>query len=198
MKTVMGFGGAAHTEIMRCLAMEVEIKAKAHEKALSHIRNNMGSPEILHQKDIYYDHPCKSYAETDESVRIRHENGRIFMTYKGPKIDTTTKTREEIEFSVPEDAERFLERTGFVKKIELVKERRLYHHDGFDICVDYVNGLGVFIEIERQGDPDTERPKILELAAKMGLKDLITLSYMEMLTNMADQKHFKNKRHPGP
>ncbi len=163
--------------------MEVEIKAKANNKIISYIRKRMGIPEILIQRDIYYDHPCKDYAESDEAVRVRYENDEVFITYKGPKIDRTTKTREEIEFQVPdgENAESFLERLGFIKKIEVVKERRLYHYEGMEICLDDVKGLGKFIEIEKQGEPDVERPKVLELAKEMGLKELITLSYMEML-----------------
>ncbi len=161
--------------------MEVEIKARANEKALRFISDNMKNPEILHQRDVYYEHPCKSYAETDEAVRVRHENGRIFMTYKGPKIDRTTKTREEIEFQVPEDAELFLEKLGFVRKTEVIKERRLYHYMGFEVCVDHVRGLGVFIEIERQGEAEKERPKVMALAGEMGLEELITKSYLEML-----------------
>ena len=162
--------------------MEIEIKSKANESALHYIRENMGDPKILRQRDIYYEHPCRNYAKTDESVRIRYQNDECFMTYKGPKIDRDTKTREEIEFPVNcEKAESFLEKAGFLRKIEVVKERRLYHFNGIEVCVDDVEGLGTFIEIEKQGDPDVERPKVLELAKKMGLKDMITLSYMEML-----------------
>ena len=166
---------------MEMKMMEVEIKARANENSLDFVRKHMGRPEILHQRDIYYEHPCKSYAESDEAVRIRHQNGKIFLTYKGPKIDSTTKTREEIEFPVPEDAELFLEKLGFVRKAEVIKERRLYHYEGMEVCVDHVRGLGVFIEIEKQGDPDVERPEVLALARRMGLEEFITLSYMEML-----------------
>src|ERR1700710_144753 len=49
------------------------------------------------QSDVYYAHPSRDFAETDEALRIRSIGEQNFVTYKGPKIDRTTKTRHEIE-----------------------------------------------------------------------------------------------------
>src|SRR6266496_1172527 len=75
------------------------------------------------QLDHYFNHPSRDFAQTDEALRLRHvgwvksahshhpsvENDKSaethlsqnFITYKGPKLDATTKTRREIELPLP-------------------------------------------------------------------------------------------------
>src|SRR5688572_12433222 len=58
------------------------------------------------QADQYFSHPARDFAKTDEALRIRTAGECSFVTYKGPKLDTTTKTRRELELPLhPEDAE---------------------------------------------------------------------------------------------
>jgi len=47
--------------------------------------------------DLYFVHPVRDFAQTDEALRIRRKKDFYAITYKGPKIDQTTKTRREIE-----------------------------------------------------------------------------------------------------
>src|SRR3954464_1627785 len=56
----------------------------------------------VEQSDKYFAHPCRDFSQTDEALRIRTVGEQSFVTFKGPKIDTTTKTRREIE--LPLDA----------------------------------------------------------------------------------------------
>ena len=49
------------------------------------------------QVDQYFAHPARDFARTDEALRIRRVGQFNYITYKGPKLDATTKTRREIE-----------------------------------------------------------------------------------------------------
>ncbi|HQU42072.1 MAG TPA: class IV adenylate cyclase, partial [Pirellulales bacterium] len=49
------------------------------------------------QVDTYYSHPARDFAATDEALRIRRVGEKASITYKGPKIDSSSKTRQEIE-----------------------------------------------------------------------------------------------------
>src|SRR5438067_687125 len=61
--------------------------------------------EAIEQLDQYFAHPCRDFAKTDEALRIRTVGDKSFVTYKGPKLDTTTKTRHELELPLdPQDA----------------------------------------------------------------------------------------------
>ena len=47
--------------------------------------------------DLYFAHPVRDFAATDEALRLRACAGEVRITYKGPKLDQATKTRREIE-----------------------------------------------------------------------------------------------------
>ena len=53
--------------------------------------------EPIRQVDLYFAHPQRDFAQTDEALRLRQVGSENYMTYKGPKLDQNTKTRHEIE-----------------------------------------------------------------------------------------------------
>ncbi len=69
--------------------------------------------------DRYYNHPARDFAETDEALRIRRVGLVNKITYKGPRIDKVTKTRQELELPLGEgdraagDWIKMLETLGF-------------------------------------------------------------------------------------
>ncbi|MDZ7620691.1 MAG: class IV adenylate cyclase, partial [Patescibacteria group bacterium] len=54
------------------------------------------------ETDLYFNHPQRDFRETDEAFRIRRRGLANRVTYKGPKIDATTKTRRELELPLPD------------------------------------------------------------------------------------------------
>ncbi len=47
----------------------------------------------VRQVDAYFNHPARDFAQTDEAFRIRSIGDENYLTYKGPKLDRTVKTR---------------------------------------------------------------------------------------------------------
>lgn len=92
--------------------IEVEVKAKIDNfEDMREKLNNLGAVKTKEefQEDIYFNSPIVDFAKTDEALRIRtteqNNEKHIFITYKGAKIDSKSKTREEIEFRI-EDSEK--------------------------------------------------------------------------------------------
>jgi hypothetical protein len=82
---------------------EVELKFRCGD--LAAVRNGLialgaAAGDVVEQVDQYYRHPVRDFARTDEAFRLRRVGPRNFMTYKGPKVDATTKTRYEQEFAL--------------------------------------------------------------------------------------------------
>jgi adenylate cyclase class 2 len=116
------------------------------------------------------------------------------VTYKGPKLDAATKTRREIEIAIGEsdgDADRFKEMLtclGF-REVRTVRKSREYFalsFEGrpFEVCVDRVEGLGEFVELETAADDtglDAARECIQRLAADLGLANSERRSYLALL-----------------
>ncbi len=138
------------------------------------------------QEDIYFQHPCKDFKITDETLRLRKMNNEFFLTYKGPKIDKETKTREEIELKTDEKILDLLKNLGFSIAGAVRKIRKNYRINDMVISLDNVENLGHFVEIETFGDLETGKEKILKMASDLGLNSLERRSYFELMVGEKD------------
>lgn len=59
---------------------------------------------VSEQVDRYFNHPSRDFAVTDEALRLRSTPAGVAVTWKGPRLDTTAKTRREIELPLVESA----------------------------------------------------------------------------------------------
>jgi adenylate cyclase class 2 len=148
----------------------------------------------VEQVDRYFAHPCRDFAKTDEALRIRTVGDKSFVTFKGPKLDTTTKTRREIE--LPLDASdaggtqftELLESLGFKPVATVRKRRRKFdvesngrHVEG---ALDDVDGVGEFVELELLADDagmEEAKRTVSKLADELKLGPTERRSYLEML-----------------
>jgi adenylate cyclase, class 2 len=144
--------------------------------------------------DVYYRHPARDFAATDEALRIRRAGETNSLTYKGPKIDLTTKTRREIDLPLPPGTggcqpwSDLLEALGFTPVAEVRKQRVKAHVPwqgrSVEVSLDSVDEVGTFVELELVvDDADVESAKgcIAALAERLGLSGTERRSYLELL-----------------
>ena len=174
--------------------IEVEVKAKINsfkemEEKLSEIGASKSKKEF--QEDIYFASPIVDFAETDEALRIRTTNNDIFITYKGPKLNSQAKTRKEVEMNIEsaEKAKDIFEEIGFKEVRTVRKNRQYYTYENFEISLDDVEGLTPYMEIEisleDRNNYDDAQKSIFELFEKLGITDgFERTSYMELLENI--------------
>lgn len=183
---------------------EVELKfqvsdASALERELVGLGARFRS--AVEQVDRYFAHPCRDFAATDEALRLRRTGGDVAITWKGPRIDATTKTRREIELAIaaaaadtgggPATIDRWtdlLEALGFRPVREVAKRRRIaaISWEGVDVeaALDAVAGLGDFLELEIQAAADEvplARGRLESLARRLGCGPAERRSYLELL-----------------
>jgi len=172
--------------------IEVEVKGYADDAVFERVRASFRFIRKEYQDDTYYGHPCRDFAETDEALRIRVKrfdgHFEAFLTYKGPKLDSDSKTREEIEVELPDpDKQAFiLERLGFREVLNVRKTREKYYVDrGVVLTLDDVEGLGKFVEIERLVETPSEIPPTVEylkgVLRSIGVENFERRSYLELL-----------------
>ena len=148
----------------------------------------------IEQADHYFNHPARDYALTDEALRIRSMGGKSFATYKGPKLDASTKTRRELELpldSSDADGKQFAEllaALGFESVAVVRKHRRTFHIEWngrvVEGALDDVDGVGSFVELELQADEaelDEARTTIAAIADDLNLGPSERRSYLELL-----------------
>lgn len=146
------------------------------------------------QEDIYFRHPVRDFATTDEALRIRRDGDRNAMTYKGPLLDTQSKTRQEIEIDfdsgshAAEQMWALLRALGFRDVRRIHKLRQLYsltwQERRFQVGIDQVERLGLFVELESMAtdqDWQVARDSALALARQLNLADSERKSYLELL-----------------
>lgn len=155
--------------------------------------------EVVEQADCYYKHPVRDFAKTDEAFRLRRVGEQNFMTYKGPKIDATTKSRfeEEVRLADGEAAlhscDEIVRHLGFEPVALVSKRRETLHltHDGAAIvaALDRVAGVGTFVELEvavefagnDMSGVEAAKRALAAVAAQLGLAESERRSYLELL-----------------
>ncbi len=190
---------------------EVEIKVPAdHDAVRARLEAVDARPgETRRQRDVYYDAPHREFAETDEALRIRSETvyketdgeteqrveqsasgaESTRITYKGPLLDEGSKTRAEHEAGVDDadEAAGILDGLGFEPAATVEKRREYWSFDGFTVSLDTVDGLGEFVEIEREVETedaiDTTRDAAVDALERLGLDaaDQVRTSYLGLL-----------------
>lgn len=183
--------------------LEVEQKFAVTDKEilidqLDHLGATRGV--CLEQSDHYFTHPVRNFAETDEAIRIRCNGSDNRITYKGPKRNTVSKVRKEIELAfesgkyATDQMTEILEILGF-QLLKTVKKLRtpfnyLHNQRSFEIAVDEVEGLGTFVELELMAT-EAELPNaetaVIQLAESLGLSNSIRGSYLGLLIESENQ-----------
>ena len=183
---------------------EVEIKfriddAQELERRLQQRFGNVEFGEQVTESDSFFQHPCRNFRQTDEALRLRE---RLFsdgtsehsLTYKGPKIDASTKTRQEIEMPItePEQWESLLTALGFSKFASVQKFRRrlklTVNRRHIGIVLDTLPALPesgrCFLEVETLAtaeDLEECRALILDIAEQLELSEPIQDSYFKLV-----------------
>ena len=94
------------------------------------------------------------------------------------------KTRIEKETGIDnfEKVREILLLLEFKEVLVVNKKRDLYKLNDTTVCIDYVNGLGIFIELEiMSGNRDWAEKELLSIADKLGLTKFEKKSYLELL-----------------
>ena len=204
--------------------IEVEIKVKISDPEVMRQKfkefNGVYKISLLHE-DSYFNMPkeLRDFKKTDEALRIRKSLGYnrndenesqktfYFITYKGKKIDTITKTRKEIEIEV-EDGKIFIELLKILEFQEIFtvkKERELYefnfNNHRIEALIDYIPILKQhFIEVEYLTDSQEEiegaRRILFDFLENLGMRkeDSITKSYLELIADEFKGKFHKKSR----
>jgi adenylate cyclase class 2 len=189
---------------------EVELKLRADHEAVRERLADAGAErtDTVTQRDTYYDAPHRDFAETDEALRVRRErrtpepSGTVRrrewdadpveettrVTYKGPLVETASKTREEFETAVADAAEfaSILDGLGFEPAYTVEKERERYRLDGYTVSLDAVRDLGEFVEVEREStraDLESVRDGAVAVVRDLGLDpgEQVRTSYLGLL-----------------
>lgn len=152
---------------------EVEVKAHVRNEAeliqkLAEKGGVLG--ESVSQEDTVYVKNVGSmdvFLANDHFLRIRKTPEKIIFTLKyHPGRNTTAIDAMPIEHEVVvsdnKELEEMLKLLGFVPALTINKTRRTTHVGEYEICIDEVEGLGAFIEIEKLIEHESDVDSVLK------------------------------------
>lgn len=168
---------------------------------------NLKVEPALEQIDRYFSHPARDFAQTDEALRMRSVGPKNYVTYKGARIDTATKTRRELELTLKDgeayrrEFEQLLELLGFGPVMSIRKLRRnayvTWQQYVVEISLDEIDELGRFVELETTSDLENlERAKaaLSSLAERLQLTRPERRSYLELMQLQLGPQQLVKKR----
>jgi adenylate cyclase class 2 len=182
------------------MTYEVELKfplpdvatVEALRQRIAAMGAHPGQP--LDQRDIYFAHPSRDFAQTDEVFRLRCVGDDNFLTYKGPVLDAVAKTRREIEvptasgLTTREQLREMFASLGFREVRDVVKRREPFHlhwqNRDLEIVIDNVRELGWFAELEiiaEDSDRDAARECLFALSQELNFGQSERRSYLRLL-----------------
>jgi adenylate cyclase class 2 len=176
--------------------LEVEIKFPVDDLAALEDHLKAHGAEFKNRQresDQYLNAPHRDFAKTDEAIRIRAAGQSNCITYKGPKRDADTKTRQEIEVPLADgplvttSMVELLEMVGFRYVAVITKWRDQYRHkwQNFDVVIalDRVQDVGDYAELEIMASEDQyemARAAVIDLGKELGLARPERRSYLEL------------------
>lgn len=183
---------------------EIEIKLPLKNlKETLEILTDQGFHETaeIREEDTYFNSVYHDVKKRDEALRIRTSTdcrsgvSKTQINFKEPKLDKISMSRMELETEVS-DAEvlkSILVHLDFFTVASVMKTRKYLNRGRFTACLDQVEGLGAFLELEVIAEQESERKKILskmeDLLAILGyhMSDTVQTSYLSMLQKKSNK-----------
>ena len=198
--------------------IEVEIKVAISDPDLVKSKLNALNGKYilsLDHEDTYFNMPkgLRNFKKTDEALRLRKSSEfskmdkdktystKYYITYKGKKMDQTTKTRKEIEIEIKnfDKMKNLLAHLGFREIFTVKKERELFEfkfkNNNIDVLIDFLpilnqNFIEAEIKIENENDLKLTKEIIFDFLKQFGLteNDSIRESYLELIAKKLHMK----------
>lgn len=158
---------------------EVEVKAKIIDfnsiiDKLASLDCTLSCPLV--QKDRIFLHSSLKFEDIkrgDSVIRIRDSNGEITLNLKKQLSNELANFEEQTIISDIDSMVQVLQALGFVQVLSLEKTRRKTKYKDLEICLDRVEGLGDFIEVEKlckDGDSDKIQDELFKFLESLGVK----------------------------
>ncbi len=182
--------------------MPLEIELKFPVQSFESVETALAKRDVVfgpavRQVDQYLAHPQRDFVETDEALRLRRLARSCQVTYKGPKLDQSSKTRREIEFTVSiedvDKVEQLFKELSFHPVAVVKKQRRqatvTWNAISVTVALDTVEDLGLFVELEVVATTDDFEPirqELFRFSASLNLVDTERRGYADLLLPRGD------------
>lgn len=157
---------------------EIEVKAKLHDPAgflAAADKLNITFGAAFTQDDMTYEGKLGHDDPAYTIFRIRVQDGKNLLTMK---YHASQRSRDNHEYETTVDdasaIAHMLGRLGYEPGVQIVKRRRVAHYKDMEICLDEIERLGSFVEVEKLTsdgvDVDQVQTELWELLVSLGVR----------------------------
>jgi len=154
---------------------------------------------VLKQDDIIFLDKSITFPEIKSGItvlRIRNSDGKFILTLKKSEENELACIEKEIVIDDPTQAKEILEHIGYREVVTVSKTRQKCNYNGLKICLDTVDKLGTFIEVEKMTD-ETDSTKVqnelFEFLVALGIReeDRVMVGYDTLMYKLLNDKRLK-------
>jgi adenylate cyclase class 2 len=134
---------------------EIEVKYRVADLAgldVALVARGLTLSTVVHQDDQAYAEKGWLYGMDKRGVafaRLRTENGRHLFTLKRPTDNELACLEFETEVADRDQMHEAIQQMGFYPTVCIAKTRRTARHGELTLCLDDVEHIGAFLELER-------------------------------------------------
>ena len=169
---------------------EIEVEV-AFDNSKEEVIRILSKYEYIGEKEIYdtyYYDPQRPNLKPEEDLRlnetfrVRKTDSSSYITYKKQHFKGKLWIySDEYETSIgdADTIKKVISLLGLKPLIEVHNKRKIYKHKNFEIELEEIDGLGLFIEVEKMSRSDNEmreKEKIREFIRGLGLKNVRELN----------------------
>ncbi len=171
---------------VQTIVLEVEVKVELMAPGIlrERLRQAGATQQSLEEHDdVFYASGDRDVIATDEALRLRTTEGRMTLTYKGPRLGTDAKARVEEEVEVSSNPSALLAHLGWIPSARLKKRREPWSLEDVQVTIDTLDGLGTFAEVEVVSDDlEAASATVGHWLKVLGLEGAqrFSMSYLEM------------------
>ena len=156
---------------------EIEVKARLRNKALflqKASEKGIVFAEPIIQDDMTYENETPRDDPQYNIFRIRKQGDKLILTlkYKASSRSRDNHERETIIGNAEEVAD-MLARVGYMRGIHIHKSRQIAKYHDLELCLDEVDELGTFVEVEKlaeaEADVDAIQTELWNLLLELGV-----------------------------
>lgn len=136
------------------MRQEIEVKVRVTDLAAlaSKLEANgcVLSDRVLQDDEIFANFtPFDVFATGNTILRIRKSNNKILFTVKKSQTTDLDCLEREVEIDNAEEMREAILLMGYYEAVRVKKYRQKTRYRDYEICLDEVDGLGSFVEIEK-------------------------------------------------
>lgn len=172
------------------MSYEIEVKAKLRDlestKSKICALGCVFSAPIIQHDFIYNQKGIKVEMRHKTPVlRIRKQNDKTIFTVKQDRANELDCIERELTVSDGDTMQEIFKMLGYTKTVEVKKIRMKTKYKDYEICLDEVDGLGSFIEVEKisSESADKVQKELFDFLISLGVskEDRVVQGYDSMI-----------------